>query len=140
MHELEKIDVIRERLGVTYREAKEALAEAKGDVVEALIKLEEKAEETARNWDEKLQLKGHKWAAQVKEIVKKGNVTKVRVKKNGETVFEFPATVGALGLLGVLASSELAILAGLGTVGAMMKQYTLELERADGGKEEHPLQ
>jgi len=38
--ELEKLDSIRERLDVTYEEARRALDEAGGDVVEALTSLE----------------------------------------------------------------------------------------------------
>ncbi|MCL2335962.1 MAG: DUF4342 domain-containing protein, partial [Firmicutes bacterium] len=38
--------------------------------------------------------------------------------------------VGAVGLLAVLASSELALLGVLGSVAAMAKQYTLEFDRA----------
>ena len=38
---LEKIDEIRERTGLNYKEAKDLLEEAEGDVVQALIILEE---------------------------------------------------------------------------------------------------
>ncbi len=38
---LHKVDEIRRRTRVTYEEAKEALDEASGDVVEALVKLEQ---------------------------------------------------------------------------------------------------
>ena len=39
---LEKIDLLRERTGVGYKEAKDALDRAEGSVVEALILLAEK--------------------------------------------------------------------------------------------------
>lgn len=133
MQELEKIDVIRERLGVSYKAAKEALEKANGDVVQALVSLEERD----TNWEDRLQAGKSKVAAQLKEILHKGNVTRIRIKKDGETVFEFPATVGALGLLGVMASSQLAVLAGLGGVAGMMNQYTLEVEKEGGQVTEH---
>ncbi len=133
---LEKIDLIRERLDVSIREAKEALEATGGDVVEALVRLENQG----RPWEETLQTKGHQIMTQLKGLFQKGNVTKVRLKRDGETVYEFPATVGALGLLGVLASTELAILTGVGTVAAMLNRYSLELEKASGEVENHPLQ
>ncbi len=86
-----KIDLLRERLGgISYKEARDALEEAEGDVVQALVDLEK----VHRNWDEKLEEKGREIMAYIKEIIKQGNVTKVRLKKQAETVLEIPATVG----------------------------------------------
>ncbi|MEG3071270.1 MAG: hypothetical protein RQM92_11040 [Candidatus Syntrophopropionicum ammoniitolerans] len=50
MHnELDKIDILRGRLDISYKEAKEALDAAGGNVVEALINLEgEKADAEER--------------------------------------------------------------------------------------------
>jgi len=39
--DLEKIDIIRARTGVSYNEAKQALDDAGGDVVQAIINMEE---------------------------------------------------------------------------------------------------
>ena len=36
---LEKIELVKDRTGVTYKEAKEALEQADGNVVEAIIRL-----------------------------------------------------------------------------------------------------
>ncbi len=38
---LEKIELVKDRTGVNYREAKEALEEANGSVVDAIINIEE---------------------------------------------------------------------------------------------------
>ena len=38
---LEKIELVRDRTGVTYKEAKEALEAANGNVVDAIIAIEE---------------------------------------------------------------------------------------------------
>jgi len=136
MTELEKIDVLRERLGLTYKEAKEALDAANGDLIEALIDMEQKKSKT---WEGKLTEQGEALMAKLKSIVQRGNVTKIRVKKDNETVLEIPATVGALGLVGVLASTPLTVVAGIGTVAAMMKQYKLEIVKDDGQTEEEDL-
>ena len=64
MDELLKIDLLRERTGVGYKEAKDALDKAGGDVVQALIFIEDERV----NLDEDLQRKGKKIMRQVKEI------------------------------------------------------------------------
>ena len=39
---LEKIELVKDRTGVSYKEAKEALERANGTVVDAIIEIEEK--------------------------------------------------------------------------------------------------
>jgi hypothetical protein len=137
MDELEKIDLIRSRTGVGYREAREALEAAGGDVVQALINIEERGSD----FSEKVHCKGQELFGQVKGILEKGRETKIRVKQGDRTVLELPASLGALGLLGALASSELAILGALGGVAAMANKYTLEIDRKEdraGGEESMP--
>ncbi|HHX51322.1 MAG TPA: DUF4342 domain-containing protein [Clostridia bacterium] len=136
MDELQKIDTIRERLGVSYGEAREALEKAEGNVVDALVGLETKE----KQWEEKLSDQGKRLYNQIKEIIHKGNVTKIKIKKGEETLTEIPATLGGLAILGVLASAELAVIAGLGTVAAMFNNYSLEVEKADGEVEKRDLQ
>lgn len=128
--ELKKIDILRQRIGVSYREAISALERHDGDVVEALIELEERSQ----HWNHKVAGKGHEIVGVIKKYIHKGNETSIKVKKDNETVFEFPATVGALGILGAVASSELAFIGVLGTATAMAKNYSLEI---CNHKEEH---
>ncbi len=123
--DLEKIDILRARLGVGYKEAREALDAAGGDVVQALINLEEGGHDLG----ERFQATGQQFMGQLKSFVNKGQVYRVKVKQGEKTVFEFPASLGALGLIGALASSEIAVLGAIGTVTAMAKKYTLEFER-----------
>lgn len=135
MDDLEKIDIIRERLGVSYKEAKDALDQADGDVVKALIILEQ----GNKRWDDKLDDTGRKIAEYIKDLIKKGNVTKVRLKKGEKVVLEIPATIGALGVGGALISTPLAIIGVVGTVAAVINNYKLEIVRPDGKVEEHDL-
>jgi len=133
--DLEKIDILRARLGVGYKEAREALDAAGGDVVQALINLEEKR----RNFGERFQAKGRDMVGNLREFMHRGRDYRIKVKKGGKTVLDFPASVGALGVIGALASSEIAVLGVLGTVAAMANKYTLEFERAgDTGRENPP--
>ena len=103
---LEKIELVKDRTGVSYKEAKEALEAAEGSVVDAIIAIEE-------NIDVKKTNKAGTMAAdtveKVKELVKKGNISKISVKKDDETVVNIPVNVGVVGALvapwGVLAAA-----------------------------------
>ncbi|MGI5926364.1 MAG: ubiquitin, partial [Thermacetogeniaceae bacterium] len=75
---LKKIDLIRERMDVSYREARDALDRASGDVVGALVLLEE-------------ELQGCHLCQKLKETLEKGISTKLRLKKGDHTILEFPA-------------------------------------------------
>lgn len=131
MDELGKIDLIRSRIGVSYREAREALEAAGGDVVQALIRMEERENSLTG----KVHEYGHEFMGQVKGILEKGKETRIRIKQGDRTVFELPASLGAVGILGLLARSELAILGALGSVAAMANKYTLEIDRGTNVEE-----
>ena len=88
MDELEKVDIIKDRTGVTYREAKEALDLNDGDVVKALIYLED----NKKTWTESVNVAGADLIDKVKEIVKKGNVNKIRIKKDNKVIMDIPVT------------------------------------------------
>src|SRR5690554_1957705 len=130
MEELEKIDLIRERLGVSYEKAYNTLQETNGDIIEALIKLEkEKGTEKGENINvERLQVKGQELINKLKEIIKEGNANKIIVKNNEKTLVEIPITAGIIG--GVL-FPYLTMVAGMA---AMYKEYTLEIAREKNNK------
>lgn len=121
---LEKIDTIRERTGLTYKEAKEALEENNGDVVETLIHLE--ATHKGGRWTENLTAAGNEIIDKLKELLKQGNVTKIRVKKDSNILLDIPITAGAIGTL--LAPQ----LAAVGAVVAVISKITVEIEKPDG--------
>ena len=64
-------------------------------------------------------MKDKKFAEEIveklKELVKKGNVTKIQVIKNGETVVNFPLNVGIVA--GVAAAPWALLLAAITTLG-----------------------
>lgn len=129
MEQLEKIDVIRDRIGVSYREASQALEEAEGDLVRALVIAEEM---TLKGWGDRVLGKGEEMFGQVKSYIKKGNRTKIKLKKEDRTIAEFSATTGAVGLLAALASTQLAVIAGIGTVAAVANNVSLEIDKGEG--------
>jgi len=119
--ELEKIDILRERAGVTYEEAKLALDAAGGDLIAALINLEK----SGVSGRERVQAKGFELVEKVKEIVRQGNVTKIRVRTKENIILDLPITAG---VVGVVLAPYLAI---LGALAALATNCTIEIERGD---------
>lgn len=91
---LEKIELVKDRTGVTYKEAKDALETANGNVVDAIIAIEETIDEKS---SKKIGAQGEALIAKMKETVKKGNISKILVTKDGDTIVNIPLTVGVLG-------------------------------------------
>ncbi|MBU3093601.1 DUF4342 domain-containing protein [Clostridium sp. CM028] len=102
---LEQIDELRKRANVSYEDAKNALEQSAGDLIEALVYLEKqnkiKAEENPCS--ESIFFK------EVKNLIKKANETKLIVKKDDAvvlnicvtlaiiiTIVAFPLVIGAL--------------------------------------------
>lgn len=132
---LEKIDLIRDRMDVSYKEAKEALEKAGGDLVEALVLLEEEFKEASKTeperikerWRRRLQGKSEEALARLKTLVEKGTATRIRIRQGDKTVLEIPASIGLLGVIAMLMSTELAVIGAVGTVAAMFNRCTLEV-------------
>lgn len=120
---LEKIDIIRERTGASYREAKEALERSNGNVLEALIEFDDNKE---TNWTEEFSVRSGEVIDKVKGLIYEGNVNKISVKSEGRTLVEIPVTFGAIGAM------VLPHLAVLGVLVAMFKRCTIEVVRNDG--------
>ncbi len=91
---LEKIELVKDRTGVTYKEAKEALEAADGNVVDAIIEIEEKVD-SGENRSTKA--KKDALVAKMKDIVKKGNVSRIMITRDGDTILNIPLTAGLLG-------------------------------------------
>jgi hypothetical protein len=78
----------------------------------------------ATNKKEEFKLSGNEIIEKIKSIVKEGNARKIIIKnENGETVAEFPLTVGAVGAL--LAP----ILAAVGAIVGLLTKCTLVVEK-----------
>ena len=109
---LEKIELVKDRTGVTYAEAKAALEEAEGSVVDAIIAIEEtvNAGQKGRGFGQK----GEALFASIKELVKKGNVSRIQVKKDGELVLNVPVNAGIVGVVIAPIASVVAVVAAFG--------------------------
>lgn len=111
---LEKIELVKDRTGATYAEAKEALEKADGSVVDAIIDLEEKMNKEHDAVDGG-SIKDSPIFAKMKEIVEMGNVTKILVRKGDKTIVNFPLTAGVIGAALVPWGAILGIVAAVGT-------------------------
>lgn len=119
---LEKIDTIRERAGVSYKEAKEALERNNGDVVDALVEIENNENSEGFSFNKK----SEEIIATLKETIKKGNITKIILEKDGDIIMNIPVTAGAIGA--VLAPQ----LSALGVAAAMISKTTIKIVKEDG--------
>ena len=98
---LEAIDAVRERTGVSYKEAKEALEQTEGSVVDAIVLLEDKSGARTNDVLEK-----------IKALVKEGNVNKIRVKRDDKVLLTVPVNAGiAGGLVGLAVAPWWGVLA-----------------------------
>ncbi|MPQ42234.1 DUF4342 domain-containing protein [Clostridium tarantellae] len=130
---LEKVDQIIDRTYVTYAEAKEALEKCNGDVLEALIYIENKQKEEYENkCEQKSEIAVETlddlklW---LKDILKKGNISRVKIKKNDKTLVDIPVNAGlAAGAIALLYPPVLAV----GVVTAVATKLVIEITKVDG--------
>ena len=98
---LEMIDAVRERSGASYEDARNALEQSNGSVVDALGFLEKKSSDKTQATIDKL-----------KAIVKEGNVNKIRLKRGDQVLLTVPVNVGIVGgIVGLAAAPWWGVLA-----------------------------
>lgn len=91
--ELDKVDILRERAGLSYRDAVEYLERANGDVVKALVFIEE----DKHRQKEVISETGQEVLEKVKHVVRRGNEMKIKIHREGQSLIEVPVTVGLIG-------------------------------------------
>ena len=127
---LEQIDKVIERFpNISYAEAKEALIIADGDIIDAIIYLEQmkkssklkikaKAEEVLGKDTEQIK-------DQLKEMLKKSNVIRIVIEKEDRTIMNIPITIGVIGL----ALGPLVTLVGLSA--AVLGKFNIKIENEE---------
>lgn len=85
--------------------------------------------EQKQGFQEELQVMGEQLLSKVKELVHEGNVRRIIIKQEGNTIVEFPLNVGLVGV--VLAPT----LAAIGAVGALLAQCSIEVVRSESPSE-----
>jgi len=78
---------------------------------------------------EKFTVDGNQVVAKIKELIRQGNIRRVRLIHNGRPLIDIPLTVG----VPVAAAAVLAapVLAAVGAIAALVTECTLEVEREE---------
>jgi hypothetical protein len=121
---LEKIELVKDRTGVTYKEAKDALEKSAGNVVDAIISIEETIDRQIA--PKKIGKSGEALFDKVNEIVQRGNVTRIKVTHEDTVILNLPINAGIVGI----------ILAPWGTLAGIIAAFgfscRIEIVRSDG--------
>lgn len=136
---LEQVDKVRERCNVSYAEAKEALEKCNGDVLEAIIYIEQnqKKENDTCNKGNSSEYAFNSMSIDeiknmIKSLIEKGNVTRIKIKKNDEEILDIPVNAG-------IAASVIAItippILAAALIAALATQITIEITKEDGSVE-----
>jgi len=126
---LEKIDVVRERTGATYGEAREALEVSDGNVVDAIIYMENNKKSAMNN----LYTTKDEFFNWIKDLINKGNITRIKIKKDEKVIVDMPINAGIA--VGVIAYAIWAPLIAIGVIGAVVTNITIEITKKDGSVE-----
>ena len=78
---------------------------------------------------EKFTVSGSQLVDKVKQLIREGNIRKVRLLHEGRTVFEIPLTVGAPAAAIVILAAP--VLAALGAFAALVTECTIEVEKIE---------
>ena len=125
---LEKVDKVIERTGVSYRVAKQALEETDGNILDAIIYLEDKniSFETEENKNSENVEEFKEW---LKDLINKGNISRVKIKKDEKVLVDIPVNAGiAAAAIAIIIPQILA----LGIIAAVATKITIEITKADG--------
>lgn len=74
---------------------------------------------------EELQVVGEQLLAKVKELLHEGNVRRIIIKQEGQTIMEIPLAVGVVSVL------VAPMLAAIGAISALITQCSIEVVRVE---------
>lgn len=78
---------------------------------------------------EKFTIDGNQLVEKVKQLIREGNIRRVRVLHEGRVVLELPLTIGASAAAITILAAPL--LAALGAFAALVTECTIEVEKTD---------
>lgn len=131
---LEMVDKVKERSNVSYQEAKEALEFSNGDVLDAIIYLENKNnKENNYTLEENNNCKKtetvEEFKTWLKDLIEKGNVSRIKIKKDEDVIVDVPVNAGiAAVIIGLVMPPILAAL----VIAAVATKITIEITMTDG--------
>ena len=133
------VDQVIERTGCSYAQAKQALMEADGDVVDAIIYLENQDRSSFgsffRSFSENTERTADSIAQKMADAVKAGNVNKIEVRNSqGEKVFSLSlAASAAIGTIALLSGGGVAAFVA-GLVAKYGLNYQFVIVKSDGSE------
>ena len=81
---------------------------------------------------EKFTISGSQLVEKVKQLIREGNIRRVRIVHDGKTVLELPLTIGApVVAVGIMAAP---VLAALGAFAALVSECAIEVEKVEPKK------
>ena len=81
---------------------------------------------------EKYTVSGKDVLEKVKQLIREGNIRKVRLIHEGKTIIEIPLSIGAPAVVvGIMAAP---LLAAVGAFAALVTECTIEVEKVEGKK------
>jgi hypothetical protein len=79
--------------------------------------------------NEKFTVSGSQIVEKIKQIIREGNVRRVRLIHDGKTIFEIPLTIGApVAAAGII---WMPVLAAVGAFAALVTECTIEVEKVE---------
>ena len=129
---IEAIDQVMERVpGATYAEVREALIKSDGDVIDAIILLQENSTEKENKnkitFDEVFGKDSDKIKEEITELLRKSNLIRIVIEKNGKIIMNIPITVGVVGVVFA------PILTLIGLSASVLAKYRIKIENEDEG-------
>ncbi|SFU48481.1 protein of unknown function [Clostridium sp. DSM 8431] len=125
---LESVDEVIERTGVSYSKAKEALEYSNGDILDAVIYLENEEDKNGLNF-EKTSETIDEFKVWLKEAIKKGNISRIKIKKDEKVIVDVPVNAGiAIAVMSIVMPAILAF----GVIAAVTTKITIEITKTDG--------
>lgn len=129
---IEALDQVMERVpGATYAEVREALIKSDGDVIDAIILLQENSTEkenkNKKTFEEVFGKDSDKIKEEITELLRKSNVIRIVIEKNGKIIMNIPITVGVVGVVFA------PILTLIGLSASVLAKYRIKIENEDEG-------
>ena len=139
---IEKIDAVIQRVpNATYAQAKQALIDSNGDVIESIIRLEsnitslqsnlskktKKAKKAVEDMISKDSEDFKEIKEQVKELLKRSSVIRVIIDRNNKIIINIPLTVGVVGV------ALLPIYTLVGLSAAVIGKCRIKIQNEDDG-------
>ena len=117
--------------GATYAEVREALIKSDGDVIDAIILLQENSTEkenkNKKTFEEVFGKDSDKIKEEITELLRKSNVIRIVIEKNGKIIMNIPITVGVVGVVFA------PILTLIGLSASVLAKYRIKIENEDEG-------